>query len=272
MHDLNLHSTTHTTFQNVGSNDTSEFPARDRKLLKAIQTLIDTLDALQANLLKKKPRAVPEEADNVSIECASAALYWRFNFKLLEEFLEFEKMKTFATLYSLREGYMKRKTCEKELHEIDKAISMIIRELEKRIVKRNSVAPQAGLHRVGVNQARELQQQFYKAQKAEYGAHLTKRVSQVKRPILEFQHQTRHAPDPAQFSSSLPLEVKLLVYSFCDLETCASLREVDSEWYRLFQQMEHLLRHKMRISNPWIKPGKKAEKRQDLVRLCFGVC
>lgn len=237
--------------------DTTEFPARHRKFMTAIKTVIHRLDALQVDLLKEKPRAVPEDADNVSTECASEASYWRLNFKHLEGCLEFEKMKTYATLYSLREGYIKHKTCEKELQEIDKAFVNMIQEHEKQILDRSSVALQAGLHRVAVNQALELRDQFHKQQLAEYGAHLTRKVKPLKRPILDFQNRTRYAPDPAKFSPSLPLEVKLLVYSFCDLETCVSLREVDSEWYDLFQQMQHLLKHKMRICNPWIKPGRK---------------
>lgn len=46
-----------------------------------------------------------------------------------------------------------------------------------------------------------------------------------------------------------------MVYSLSDLETCVSLREANSEWYRVFQQIKHLLKRKLKQRNPWMEPG-----------------
>lgn len=57
--------------------------------------------------------------------------------------------------------------------------------------------------------------------------------------------------------SSITPEIMLLVYSFCDIESCASLRQVDTQWYSIFQHMEAILRSKVMKRNPWLKPDGK---------------
>lgn len=53
----------------------------------------------------------------------------------------------------------------------------------------------------------------------------------------------------------LPPEIMAHIYSFCDLETCVSLRQASSAWYSVFQQSHAVLRDNMKHRNPWIEPG-----------------
>lgn len=45
-----------------------------------------------------------------------------------------------------------------------------------------------------------------------------------------------------------------LVYSFCDIESCSTLRQVDTSWNSVFRNIEPLLRSKIAERNPWFKP------------------
>lgn len=57
---------------------------------------------------------------------------------------------------------------------------------------------------------------------------------------------------PAQ--RPLPMEISALIYSYCDLETCISLREASTFWYTSFQHSDSLLEANMRSRNPWMEP------------------
>ncbi|KAG5358413.1 hypothetical protein CJU89_4979 [Yarrowia sp. B02] len=53
---------------------------------------------------------------------------------------------------------------------------------------------------------------------------------------------------------TLPPEIQDIIYSFCSLETCVQLREVDSSWYTAFQHSEQIFKAKLNARCPWIFP------------------
>lgn len=52
-----------------------------------------------------------------------------------------------------------------------------------------------------------------------------------------------------------PPEIKSLVFEQLDVESCVALRQVDSSWYAAFRDSEPIWEAKLRLRNPWIKPG-----------------
>lgn len=52
----------------------------------------------------------------------------------------------------------------------------------------------------------------------------------------------------------VPLEIADMIFSYCTLETCVSLRQVSSFWYNVYQDSECLLETKLNERNPWITP------------------
>lgn len=75
------------------------------------------------------------------------------------------------------------------------------------------------------------------------GSHVVKRQGQTRDPLL--------SRDPHY---SLPAEIIHSIYSASSLETCCALRQVSRAWYAEFEQ-SHVMRQKLRLRNPWIKPG-----------------
>lgn len=54
--------------------------------------------------------------------------------------------------------------------------------------------------------------------------------------------------------STLPTEIMLAIYSYCDIETCCILRQVNTHWNSVFYEMEALLHSKLALRHPWIVP------------------
>ncbi|KAG5358836.1 hypothetical protein CKK34_5131 [Yarrowia sp. E02] len=78
-----------------------------------------------------------------------------------------------------------------------------------------------------------------------------KKVSRVKstRPDTKFRDTG------ARSSLQAPVEVMEMVFECADLETCVALRRVSKAWYACFNDIEEMLRDKLEIRNPWMKPG-----------------
>lgn len=55
-----------------------------------------------------------------------------------------------------------------------------------------------------------------------------------------------------QSNSALSREIMALVYSYCSLETCVALRQVDSQWYQEYQRID--MKSLLKARNPWITP------------------
>lgn len=53
----------------------------------------------------------------------------------------------------------------------------------------------------------------------------------------------------------VPSEIVSLIYSSADLETCVALREINSQWYSVFHNLDELWKTKMGERNPWMMPG-----------------
>ncbi|KAG5371957.1 hypothetical protein CJU90_2026 [Yarrowia sp. C11] len=57
------------------------------------------------------------------------------------------------------------------------------------------------------------------------------------------------------FSDHIPSEIKHLIFSLADLESCVTLRQISKSWYTFFQDNEPLWEEKLGERNPWIQPG-----------------
>lgn len=51
--------------------------------------------------------------------------------------------------------------------------------------------------------------------------------------------------------SHLPLEIIAMIYSFCDLESSVSLRQVNYSWYTAFKQLQHIWAAKLEERTHW---------------------
>lgn len=108
---------------------------------------------------------------------------------------------------------------------------------------------QTRLQRLVRNQDEDLKQWFF-AEKFPFAKHLTLGKCERLRVVLETK-----APRPSNPNHRLPLEIKSMIYSLADLETCVALRQVSSDWYDSFAQIEPILAAKVTKRNPWFKPG-----------------
>lgn len=77
-----------------------------------------------------------------------------------------------------------------------------------------------------------------------YSVHLTNKTS-LKPPVI-LSHDNR-------VRIRLPLEISSLIFSMCDLETCAILREASFFWYNLYQDYD--FQQKLSLRCPWFTPG-----------------
>lgn len=98
-------------------------------------------------------------------------------------------------------------------------------------------------------QDEELREWYFMEELSRFGRHVTESLRPKPDVIIE--------DKVVSLSRRLELspECISLVYSHCDLETCVSLRQVSSAWYKVFGQINHIWRSKMRERNPFIEPG-----------------
>lgn len=143
-----------------------------------------------------------------------------------------------------------------------KQVKSLRQKHEAEVKARKKVLLQSGLIRLVENQDDETKLWFFKTHLAKYGAHVTSRHWGTPRPVASLQNPSLHVTNetsstaaPKRTDSGLPSELMTLVYSFCDLETCVALREVNSGWFSAFKQLEPMLKKKLEKRNPWITPG-----------------
>lgn len=108
---------------------------------------------------------------------------------------------------------------------------------------------QTCLHEMMEGQEEDLKEWFDNQVVSVYGKHV--KVAKHKNDGFQLD-PTVSRPQPKRF---VPPEIILLIYSFADLETCAVLREVSSQWYSIFHDIDVLWKSKMRERNPWMVPG-----------------
>lgn len=82
-------------------------------------------------------------------------------------------------------------------------------------------------------------------------AHLTRYWT---RPFV----QVNPERDPRHFRGGryygVPLEIANMIYAECDLESCVTLRRVNSFWFSAYQQSDHILESKVKERFPWMVP------------------
>ncbi|KAG5357254.1 hypothetical protein CJU90_6081 [Yarrowia sp. C11] len=98
-------------------------------------------------------------------------------------------------------------------------------------------------------QGEELKEWFFMEYLSRYGGHV--KSTSRPRPVVELRDKSVSLSGRVNLSP----ECMSLVYLFSDLETCVSLREVNSDWYHMFRNIEDILRSKLRARNPFIEPG-----------------
>lgn len=102
---------------------------------------------------------------------------------------------------------------------------------------------------------------------------LVNQNEEIRRQLLDFAQQLTesHVPKeevqvtPLADEFILPPEIMPLIYEFADLETCVALRQVNTKWYDLYQQMDDVFAEKMPVRNPWMKPQDGIERWTDVV-------
>lgn len=144
-----------------------------------------------------------------------------------------------------------------------KQVTSLRQKHEAEVKPRKKVLLQSGLIRLVEKQDDETKLWFFKTHLAKYGAHVTSRHWGTPRPVAFLKnpslHVTKSTGKPTKAlkrtDSRLPSEMMTLVYSFCDLEACVTLREVNSGWFSAFKQLEPLFKKMLEKRNPWITPG-----------------
>ncbi|KAG5365778.1 hypothetical protein CJU89_0169 [Yarrowia sp. B02] len=127
-----------------------------------------------------------------------------------------------------------------------------LREILKNVPSdlQRSQSLQKSLQKMMEGQEEELKEWFFMEELSRFVSHVT--ASSVPKPEVEIgDREVSIVESRMEFSP----ECMSLVYSHCDLETCVSLREVSSEWYKVFRQINHVWRSKLRERNPFIEPG-----------------
>lgn len=108
---------------------------------------------------------------------------------------------------------------------------------------------QTNLFKFMKNQNENVKLCFYKLHLAEYASHLENKSGGNLRPATVLDSSQNRS------DSRFPPEIMLMLYSFCDVETCVALRGVNSGWFSAFNQIEPLFKGMLKYRNPWIKPG-----------------
>lgn len=106
---------------------------------------------------------------------------------------------------------------------------------------------QGNLMQLILNESEALRSWFWKGEMAEFHSHIKLAKSTLPLATIDF---SASAVAPYK----LPLEVMEMIYTFADLETCITLRQLNKRWYAAFQN-ERLMESKMRERSLWIKPG-----------------
>lgn len=107
---------------------------------------------------------------------------------------------------------------------------------------------QSGLLGLLVDPPEEIQQWYHDKYLAQYADHIESKRSDIFKPVVEVSEKRFDRPT----ALSLPPELIHLVYSFCDVETCVTLRQVSSTWFHGFENVD--LEQKLASRNPWIRP------------------
>ncbi|KAG5354958.1 hypothetical protein CJU89_6770 [Yarrowia sp. B02] len=101
---------------------------------------------------------------------------------------------------------------------------------------------QSQLQQLVEKQSPHLKEWMFSEHLSQFSSHLVER--KTTKPDVSI------APRPSMENPHLPSEVKNIIYSMTDLETCVTLREVNSEWYSCFQNLDSVLCSKMAERNP----------------------
>lgn len=59
---------------------------------------------------------------------------------------------------------------------------------------------------------------------------------------------------PGSTNTDLPLEIQSMIYSYSDLESCVTLRQVSRSWYNAFKSSEEFFESKVKERFPWMYP------------------
>lgn len=108
---------------------------------------------------------------------------------------------------------------------------------------------QTCLQKMMEGQEEELKEWFFMEVLSEFATHVTQ-AEECLRPLVTIEYKRSVLSD-----TQLSPEVMSLVYEYADLESCVSLRQVNSHWYNAFNRNDDFWRLKMRARNPWVEPG-----------------
>lgn len=118
----------------------------------------------------------------------------------------------------------------------------------------DSVQLQRRLHKLVEGQDKELVEWYFAEVMSEFSDHVK---------IIKPSNITEAAVSDKR--GVLPAEIRSLIYSHCDLESCVSLRQVSSEWFLTFQTLERDFKEKLPLRNISIFPGDDFQTWHDCV-------
>lgn len=106
----------------------------------------------------------------------------------------------------------------------------------------------------------EALKRWYLTECVSFGGHLDKIPRTVSKPPITVSKPTTVSippitvSEPPSFDSwALPTEIASTIYSFCDVETCETLRQTSSFWYTAFQESDHVIKQVLATRNPWFQ-------------------
>ncbi|CAG82800.1 hypothetical protein B0I72DRAFT_144621 [Yarrowia lipolytica] len=122
---------------------------------------------------------------------------------------------------------------------------------------------QTCLHEMMAGQEEELKEWWYDTVLSTYGEHI--KVTHKTNLGVQLDPAVSRPP----LKRHIPSEIVSFIYSFADVETCVALREVNTQWYSIFQHLDSFLKSKMNNRNPWMVPGDGDLKTWQDVALVF---
>lgn len=219
----------------------------------------DIVAELEHVIPKVQPSPIPESVQELQVQYSK--IVERYQAEEKEAWARFDRHERLPSLMKelngLLQGHIEEFGYDPRVMESD---TVQLKKLRQKcfleVDAHRRVLVQTKLFEIVENRSKAVKSRFWRLYLAEVGAHLKSRSWGNPRPLvfLDFGHYS-HRKTPNRSDSRLPGDIMLMVYSYCDLETCVSLREVNSGWFGAFKHLEPRFKSMLKHRNPWISPG-----------------
>lgn len=166
--------------------------------------------------------------------------------KEVEQAFKSLRMNSACTSGSTLQKFIDEHYCE--LLEMSKTLTELQRETEQQLNYFFAALKQSYIQKMLTKQTTEVKDHFF--MNGTSGS-----SGDIQAPSTDTRPSVKVELKKTASGLGLPAEIMSMIFSFADLESCVALREVNSEWYSIFQQMDLAFSSKLKQRNPWMQPG-----------------